>query len=184
MGWSFYHRDKGETHAEHFAKELDPKYTILASATKGFTFYAAVKNIETGAVDGLVILFRWSTREFFNFGTKWMDESVGPCESEAPAKVLDLLTPTTSEWANEWRERCRKNLDRAAETKVKTATVKVGDVIRVKEPLNFTGGMKATDFQLRVGGNAKRWTANPGTMSAFGCRLPRDWARRYDWVKV
>ena len=183
MGWTSYYRAKGEKHAEHFQREMDPKYEIIESAAKGGAFYAAVKNKETGAVEGLVILFRW-TRGDFNFTTKWMGENYGPNADEAPAKVLDALSPTDDEYALAWRAKCRENLNHTAETKVKSATVNVGDVIRIKEPLKFTSGMQATDFQLRVGGSAKRWTANPGTVSAFGCRLPRDWARRYDWEKV
>jgi hypothetical protein len=36
-----------------------------------------------------------------------MDETMGPVESRCPERILDLLTPTDSEYANEWRARCR-----------------------------------------------------------------------------
>jgi hypothetical protein len=180
MGWTSYHRDKGETHAEHFAKELNPNSEILESASKGGTFYAAVRNKETGEVWALVILFRWAPRSYFNFTTKWMDETVGPCESECPEKILQLLTPTDSQWANEWRERCRKNLERAVETRKQRKQVTVGSIIRTTTTLNFKNHGAAQEFKLL---DAKRghWVANPGTDDAFICRLGRDWASRFGW---
>lgn len=184
MGWTTYHRAKGQTHAEHFATDLNKNLEIIESSAKGGTFYAAVRNKETAEVFALVILFRWAPRDYYNFGTKWMDETVGPCEDEAPAKILDLLTPTDSKWANEWRERCRKNLEKAAEGKKVSSKVKDGDVIRVDKPLNFVGGGTAQEFRLEMRGRTRRWRANPGTVDGFMCRLPRDWATRYNWQKV
>ena len=183
MGWTTYHRSKGQTHPEHFESEMNPSMKILESSTKGNTFYAAVQK-EDGEVFALVILFQWAPRSYYNFGTKWMDETVGPYQSEAPAKILDLLTPTGSKYAIEWRERCRKNLETKTAAAKQRAKVKPGDVIRIDHALNFTGGESATDFKLRVGGRAPRWTANPGTDNAFGVRLPRDWASRYKWELV
>ena len=40
-----------------------------------------------------------------------MGESSGPCEDHCPASILSLLSPTDSEYANNWRERCRKNIE-------------------------------------------------------------------------
>lgn len=34
-----------------------------------------------------------------------------PCEDHCPASILSLLSPTDSEYANSWRERCRKNIE-------------------------------------------------------------------------
>lgn len=180
MGWTSYHRSKGETHAEHFAKEMNSNLEILESATKGGTFYAAVRDKDTGEVWALVILFKWAPRAYFNFTTKWMDETVGPCEDEAPAKILDLLTPTDREWAQQWRERCRKNLERAVETRKSRAKVTTGSIIRTASTLNFQRHGEAQEFKLL---DAKRshWLANPGTDEEFICSLGRDWARRFQW---
>lgn len=41
------------------------------------------------------------------FYYKPMPESVGPCYYGCPNTILDLLSPTDSEFANEWRMRCR-----------------------------------------------------------------------------
>jgi hypothetical protein len=40
-----------------------------------------------------------------------MDETMGPCESSCPERILKLLTPTDSDYAKEWRARCQKNID-------------------------------------------------------------------------
>lgn len=39
-----------------------------------------------------------------------MDETVGPRIDNCPEHILDLLTPTDQEWANEWRQRCRAKI--------------------------------------------------------------------------
>lgn len=46
------------------------------------------------------------------WGYKDMDETMGPHESEAPAQILDALSPTTSEYALAWRARCRDHAAR------------------------------------------------------------------------
>lgn len=49
--------------------------------------------------------------DFYNFGYNDMDETCGPCECDCPRSILELLTPTDSKFANEWRERCYKSLE-------------------------------------------------------------------------
>jgi hypothetical protein len=34
---------------------------------------------------------------------------MGPCESDCPEDILDLLTPTDRPYAIAWRARCRAN---------------------------------------------------------------------------
>lgn len=88
---------------------------VLKSAMVGSTYYAAVQN-HKGDVWAAVFLTCGRTR---HDGTAWgykdMDETMGPCEAKCPASVLALLTPTDSGNANEWRERCRQNIAKAAE---------------------------------------------------------------------
>lgn len=49
--------------------------------------------------------------DYYNFGYKAISEDCGPCECDCPKSILNLLTPTDSKWANEWRERCFKSLE-------------------------------------------------------------------------
>ena len=96
-------------------------HRVLKSAMVGSTYYAAVTTERKGEptkVWAAVFLTCGRTR---HDGTIWgykdMDETVGPCEDKCPASILALLTPTDSDWANQWRERCRKNIEAAAKAR-------------------------------------------------------------------
>lgn len=139
MGWVFTHRDKvpGQSLAEWFVAKgaltwtgREPwEYRVLDSSTVRFnTFYAAIerKNIETGErhVFAVVFLLRFVPKEYHNFGYKDMSEDMGPCECDCPERVLKLLTPTDSEYANDWRARCWANINaRKARPKIIPGTV-------------------------------------------------------------
>lgn len=92
---------------------------VLKSAMVGSVYYAAVQTDKPGresSVWAAVFLTCGMVKhDGCIWGYKDMDETVGPCESKCPASILALLTPTDSQWANEWRERCRKNIAEAAE---------------------------------------------------------------------
>src|SRR3546814_19605923 len=73
-------------------------------------------NGKGGEIFAIVCLVRWNPRakDGYIFGYKDMDETMGPCEADCPARILDLLTPTDKEYAREWRARCCANLARRA----------------------------------------------------------------------
>ncbi len=117
MGWIVMdHRPPGESHAEFFIRELlSERQTMLASAHVGGiggTFYAAVRQRGGGEVWAMVVLT--TGRPGASFGWKAMEEQMGPVESECPAHILDLLTPTEHEYALAWRRRCRERAERLA----------------------------------------------------------------------
>lgn len=99
----------------------------------GGTYYAAVKVtiLSTGEAEtfAAVVLTHTNNRDYFNFGVKTMGESSGPCEDHCPASILSLLSPTDSEYANNWRERCRKNIE-AKKDPHALKNLPVGAVIR------------------------------------------------------
>lgn len=99
----------------------------------GATYYAAVKVtiLSTGEAEtfAAVALTHTNNRDYFNFGVKTMEESMGPCEDHCPASILSLLSPTDSEYANNWRERCRKNIE-AKKDPHALKNLPVGAVIR------------------------------------------------------
>lgn len=145
MGWTSMHRAAGISNAEFASAEiLGEDHTILAHHTeKRGAFYAAVRTESTGDVWALVVLMQWAPG-YCNFTYKAMDETVGPNSADAPAKVLDLLTPTTSEFANQWRARCRKRLA-FRQGLVDRSTV------RFARPLSFTDGSTRDTFTYRTG---------------------------------
>lgn len=113
MGWTMIdYRPEGESHEEFFAREvLGKRQEILASAHVagiGGTFYAAVREKRSGEVWALVVLTTGYPGA--HFGWKEVEESMGPANSECPAHILDLLSPTKNENALAWRERCRARL--------------------------------------------------------------------------
>ena len=126
MGWTYQHvlvndwRKKSPTMKER--KEIidkmwndnDGKTAVLKSSMIGSTYYAAINDNRDGNVFAVIYLTAGADRSdpYFNFGYKDMDETMGPGYCDCPKSILDLLTPTESEWANEWRKRCRENLEK------------------------------------------------------------------------
>jgi len=113
MGWTAYHvygkiDRKSECDKVYNGETEKTIWKVLKSAMVGSTYYAAVERTdkETGKskVFAGVCLTQVHNEEFYY---KDMDESMGPCERKCPNSILELLTETDSEWANEWRERCR-----------------------------------------------------------------------------
>ncbi len=136
MGWLYMRSLAGHATPKAY---LDAQFTydrdtgnsrVLASSLVGRrTYYAAVEWITAGSgereVWGLVCLVRYNPRdrEGLVFGYKDMSESMGPCESECPARILDLLT-------------------RAAKP-----TPKPGDVVVLAEPILFRDGRTFSRFE-------------------------------------
>ncbi|MGP3953467.1 DUF6927 domain-containing protein [Streptomyces sp. 7N604] len=144
MGWTFYHRDKGvESNAEHFAKELDDRYEIIAHGTVDHVFYAAVRDRETGKVFAYVALTHWRRDANYNFGYKDMDENMGPGDCKAPEAVLDALTPTTHKYALQWRANCRRHHDQRAFLRKQ---LKPGTRLRLTHPLRFSNDTTRDTF--------------------------------------
>lgn len=114
MGWtSIDYREPGMSHAEFFTRELlDSRSMIIDSAfvpSPGESvFYAAVEtNSESDGTEVWALVVLTHGRAGAGFSWKAMDETVGPAEDSCPPRILDRLTPTESEWAREWRQRCR-----------------------------------------------------------------------------
>lgn len=139
MGWTSYHAThykqngsidrKAECDA-YFLEGLNRgHFEVLKSALVGTVYYAAVRNLKRYAgkdengngiyedaadqpVWAAVFLTQIDSGNYFNFYYKDMGEDMGPCECDCPVSILNLLSPTDSKWALEWRERCRKKRSR------------------------------------------------------------------------
>jgi hypothetical protein len=116
VGWTFYHRDNGETNLEHFRAKFT-NYELLDGMTVGGTFYGALRDPEDGSVTAVVFLTRRVPRDYYNFGYKDMDEAMGPNEARCPERILALLTEAPNEYAHEWRNRCHEYNERIAKVK-------------------------------------------------------------------
>ena len=143
--------DNQFTHAD-----ADQRSAVLASAlVRMKTYYAAVERVSadgTRVVFAVVCLVDYNPRKAdgFTFGYKDMDESMGPYESECPADILDLLTPTTCPHAIEWRERCRAALA-ARRLQAARPLPKPGQTIIFDEPLTLSNGQTVDRFEVIAG---------------------------------
>ena len=131
-----------------FERETGSKSRVLKSSVVKFrTYYAAVEIEREGTreVVAVVCMINYNTRdkEGYIFGYKDMDETMGPYQTECPTSILDLLTPTTSEYAVQWRANCRSyQTRRASATKLKE-----GDTITFEKPITFTSGAVISTFR-------------------------------------
>ena len=113
------------------------KYEVLKSSMVGSTYYAAVKKTkfatetepEKSIIFAAVCLTSTNMKDYYNFSYKDMDETCGPYQCDCPKGILDLLTPTDSEFANNWRERCYANLEKKKD-KNSLSKLPIGSVIK------------------------------------------------------
>ena len=132
MGWTWYfasHYDRrGRVNRKAECNEImesGGRIEVVRSTMVGSVYYAALKTVkrfgddeklhaipeENQTVFAVVVLTSVRGREF---GYKDMDETEGPTESKCPISILQLLSPTDSEFAKAWRQRCElhaKNSD-------------------------------------------------------------------------
>lgn len=79
------------------------RFNIDDYAIKKNVLYISAREIETGKVMAAVSLFRSFKGELM---VKTLGEEDGPYVIDCPKKILKTLTPTDSEYANKWREKC------------------------------------------------------------------------------
>lgn len=178
MGWTYRHKPASVSAKDEIIEELScdndaARWVVLAISMKGGVAYAATElirkfkngklNMKTRKVFATVVLTGYARNDYYNFGTKVIDESMGPCECECPVKILDLLTPTEREYELDWRAACRANA-----AKPKAPTLVEGDVIKFKDPLSFGSNGNVNELIL-YDAKKRHYRASFGL-----CRLRRD----------
>lgn len=145
MGWTSYratHYNRGnidrkaELDERFTQKEQNgyPQLTVLKSTVVGSTYYGAIEIKRNGvreSVFAMVALTSINNKDYYNFSYKDMDETMGPYETKCPVSILKLLTPTDSEYAQNWRQKCEEYADKKKQ-KLTTSTVPVGTKIKYK----------------------------------------------------
>lgn len=149
---------------------------ILASSMVGATWYGAVEQhvsvtdhpeLTERRIFGMVELTRVTGGTFWH---KSISESMGPAECDCPKKILDLLPPPTTEYAENWRNRCEAK----RKWKNTLARLKEGSVIEFPAKYDLTDGTKAGEqiILLRCHYNGKlKWFKNGRIYSAT---IPED----------
>ncbi|MFC7345042.1 DUF6927 domain-containing protein [Saccharopolyspora griseoalba] len=151
----------------------------MASTTAFSTLLSATS---TAKVWALIVLMS-KQRGWITY--KDMCETVGPYEAQAPAKVLNALSPTDNEHALEWRRQCRANLDREREVRARKQTIREGTVIEVAPALTMPSGDKAARFRCIVRDKSLfRWVALTSVGELGPVRLPGGWVTDLDWKIV
>lgn len=183
MGWTSYHathykNGKIDRKAEcdaYFMEGLNRGYyDILKSSMVGSTYYAAVKPLKKYDNDilvdiptneqrvfGVVFLTSTNSKDYFNFSYKDLSETCGPFSYDCPKGILDLLSPTDNEFANEWRAQCRKNLEKKRNPKALN-NLPEGSVIKVILPFDTLRHNNGDEVILtkRKWGKTCKWFAN------------------------
>ena len=195
MGWTCHYTPPRDERAEierlvTFENE-DRAMRPVFTTRKGSVWYLAVEvTTKTENADSYgyeldalgryvfaaVILTRRDSGEWCY---KDMEESMGPCEAQAPQKMLDLLSLTTKEYALEWRKKCKAS---AALTSRKIAH---GDTIQLAEPLEFSDGIDRDTFTVqreRLAGAKRITTHFLCKKTGMVCRISRFMQRA--WIKV
>lgn len=194
MGWTFIHsislyRSKREYIDRNCCTwdGADTKGEVVKSAMVGSTYYAAVRRTNKGTgqgyVFGVVVLTRSAPRDpdGYTFGYKDMDESMGPCYYDCPAGILDLLDPTEQEYALNWRQKCRDQKVATAEGRRRAP--KIGDRIRLAEPLKFTDGASLADFQVvNLPRRGRQRTAYKSLTNGLYYAIPKIGSRQFSRI--
>jgi hypothetical protein len=165
MGWTSYratHYKKGKIDRKaecdaYFLEGLNRgHFDVLKSSMVGSTYYAAIKPLKKGGskdengnyiyvdipkeeqyVFAVVFLTSTDRKDYFNFSYKDMSEDMGPYQCDCPKGILDLLTPTENEMANEWRKMCYQNHEEKKKNKTNVNSLNklpIGSVIKVTMP--------------------------------------------------
>lgn len=113
---------------------------VIDTVRYGTVIYAAVRSRDGDDVFGLVLL---AERRGGILYTKPISEDMGPAEDRCPARILDVLSAPSNDWARAWRERCRARLSKPRP--------RDGQTVNFAQPLTFTNGESHSTFTYRRG---------------------------------
>lgn len=192
MGWTSMHathykKGKIDRKAEcdaYFMEGLNRgHFNVLKSSMVGSTYYAAVQRMvkyigkdESGegiyeplpenerTTFGVVFLTSTDARDYYNFSYKDLDESYGPYSHDCPKGILDLLSPTDNEYANEWRKLCYENIAKK-NNKNGLSKLPVGSIIKVTMPFDTKYFTKGSEVKLE---KRKNWNNTRTAWYAVG----------------
>lgn len=188
MGTTCTHRPEGQSIKDFLINELFTSYEqgnptpstrleLLDLVVKERVAYGAVKQLQDGSVFGLVVAISYYPSDRHNTCYKEMSEDMGPYESRCPDRILDMLTPTTSEYANAWRARCREyNASQKSKPKLTH-----GCTVKLAAPVRFTNGSSYDTFLIRKDGRKTMLNA----VNEYGpCGYVRLNLKNYDYTVI
>lgn len=214
MGWTSYHathykNGKVDRKAEcdaYFMEGLNRgHFNVLKSSMVGSTYYAAVSPLKRSdgkddngnyiyidipeseqEVIGVVFLTSTDSKDYYNFSYKNLDESCGPYKYDCPKGILDLLTPTESEYANEWRKKCYEQIAKKKNPN-SFGKLPVGTIIKVIMPFDTNYFREGQEVRLRKrtkwGSNRTEWITMNGVACRFTASLMKALEENYEIIK-
>lgn len=144
MGWDVTNVSPSTTTLEFVREELkrgSGKLIALAKGREASTYYAAWEH-KPGHVMGIVYIAKRSNGQI---ASRIIGEDEGPHSYGCPKVILDMLTPTNSEWAKEWRTKC---VEANAIPKVK-----FGDMVKFDKPITFMDGSEYQTLKFETRNN-------------------------------
>ncbi len=153
MGWTYTHKEKAKSIKEFFSEEFGfandkRRVSLLDCAVVRFAAYLAFEDIDllTGRreVFAVVCLLHYRPGDYYNFGYKDMEETMGPYNYDCPERILKLLTPTTNKYALRWRKKCWERIERMKSM----PKFSEGDILEFKEPILFSDGTEHSRLRL------------------------------------
>jgi hypothetical protein len=123
------------------------RYKVLKSAIVFMhEYYAAVEVVKKETLEREVVaVIALLHIDQYELGKKTMDETCGPYSYNCPESILDLLTETKSEYAQNWRINCREQIAR----RKRVSALKAGTVIKFDKPLSFSIGFELDTFTVQ-----------------------------------
>jgi hypothetical protein len=120
MGWIYGWNSRREL-IDHLLRD-EGSYKVLKHCCVGNNLWIVfeVTNDDTGELKRTAFLYLLDgqgKKDGRQWGYKSIDESMGPYEISFPASWLDLLTPTNSPYALNWREKVRQRAEKTAAMK-------------------------------------------------------------------
>ena len=169
MGWTFTNKGSQTTkeyfeHAFNYDKPAEGRSGKIIRFSATWTTAYMAYEVKVPATDTLpaktdviaiVCLIRHvpNAVDGYTFGYKDMDESMGPSESRCPKTILELLTPTDSQYAKDWRARCWEHINK----RKNAPKVKAGDWVKFSQPITFSNGDTLDTFNYDKGSRFKRY---------------------------
>lgn len=157
MGWTAGALEKPFSSRAAIEFELGEEFAsrVIDTARYGTVIYAAVRSKDDA--DQVFALVLLAERRDGLLWTKAISEDMGPAEDCAPARILDLLTEPSSDYASKWRERCRARISRGRP--------RCGQEVAFEHPIRFTDD---TEHQLLTFVGGSRFRTQDGEL----CRVP------------
>jgi hypothetical protein len=138
MGWEFQYQ--GTKTPLQILKQDYPSFDFVATNRKGNVIYAALRKDDKPEIV-FAGIFLLQTRDGM-LGVKAMGEDSWPYYYGASQRVLDALTEPATDYAREWRDKCRQEL---AKPKIK---LEAGMTVKFDPPLAFRDGLERDTLKV------------------------------------